>query len=174
VVPSYVPTLGTLLQAPQKRNRIDKRHATLLAAAVLFHPDWEMLPSAAEEISYIKKVVPHATVLASLPGSAGMTTEDDGFATSRTLLTKLPEVSILHLACHGHQDSVDPLNSGFVMEDGMLTMANLMALHLPRAFFAFLSACDTARGDIDQPDQAVHLAATMLFAGFKSVIGTMW
>jgi hypothetical protein len=25
-----------------------------------------------------------------------------------------------------------------------------------------------------QPDQAIHLAAAMLFAGFKSVIATMW
>jgi CHAT domain-containing protein len=26
----------------------------------------------------------------------------------------------------------------------------------------------------NQSDQAIHLAATMLFAGFKSVIATMW
>jgi hypothetical protein len=26
----------------------------------------------------------------------------------------------------------------------------------------------------NQPDQAIHLAAAMLFAGFKSVIATMW
>jgi hypothetical protein len=38
---------------------------------------------------------------------------------------------------------------------------------------AFLSACQTAKGDEDMPDQAVHLAASMLFCGFKSVIATM-
>lgn len=60
------------------------------------------------------------------------------------------------------------------MKDRMLTVANLMALRLSDAFLAFLSACETAKGDSKQPDQAIHLAATMLFAGFKSVIGTMW
>lgn len=37
-----------------------------------------------------------------------------------------------------------------------------------------LSACETATGDSEQPDQAVHLAAAMLFVGFRSVIATMW
>lgn len=60
------------------------------------------------------------------------------------------------------------------MRDKMLTVTQLMELNLPHAFFAFLSACDTAKTGNDQPDQAVHLAATMLFVGFKSVIGTMW
>jgi CHAT domain-containing protein len=40
--------------------------------------------------------------------------------------------------------------------------------------FAFLSACETAKGDRSQPDQAVHLAASLLFCGFRSVIATMW
>jgi len=49
-----------------------------------------------------------------------------------------------------------------------------MKLNLPRASLAFLSACETAKGSADQPDQVLHLAATMLFVGFPSVIGTMW
>ena len=49
-----------------------------------------------------------------------------------------------------------------------------MQLSFPNAFLAILSACQTARGDDTQPDQAVHLAATMLFLGFKSVLATMW
>jgi CHAT domain-containing protein len=49
-----------------------------------------------------------------------------------------------------------------------------MELDLSKAFLAFLSACETARGDEGQPDQTVHLAATMLFAGFRSVVATMW
>ena len=58
--------------------------------------------------------------------------------------------------------------------DEMLTVSQLLSLNLSRAFFAFLSACETAKGDEKQPDQAIHLAATMLFVGFRSVIGTMW
>ncbi|KAG9316098.1 hypothetical protein JVU11DRAFT_3772 [Chiua virens] len=40
--------------------------------------------------------------------------------------------------------------------------------------FAFLSACHTAVGDRTAPDETIHLAAAMQFAGFRSVIGTMW
>jgi CHAT domain-containing protein len=50
----------------------------------------------------------------------------------------------------------------------------LMQLKLPKALFAFLSACETAQGDREQPDQAIHLAAAMLFTGFRSVVATMW
>jgi CHAT domain-containing protein len=80
----------------------------------------------------------------------------------------------MHLACHGYQDTDFPLNSGFVMRDNMLTVSHLMTLSLPHAFLAFLSACETAKCDSRQPDQAVHLAAAMLFAGFKSIVATMW
>jgi CHAT domain-containing protein len=51
---------------------------------------------------------------------------------------------------------------------------DLMTIHFYDAVLAFLSTCQTARGSERQPDQAVHLAASMLFCGFGSVIGTMW
>jgi CHAT domain-containing protein len=95
-------------------------------------------------------------------------------ATVAGVQEQLPKASILHLACHGYQDPHLPLNSGFVMRDNMLTVSHLMRLRLPHAFLAFLSACETAKGDLQQPDQAVHLAAAMLFAGFKSIVATMW
>jgi CHAT domain-containing protein len=82
--------------------------------------------------------------------------------------------NIIHLACHGIQDDDDATQSGFCLGDGRLTIAKIMELKLDNAFLAFLSACETAKGDKDQPDQAMHLAAAMLFSGFKSVIATMW
>ena len=42
------------------------------------------------------------------------------------------------------------------------------------AELAFLSACQTAVGDENNPEEAVHLAAGMLAVGFKGVIATMW
>jgi CHAT domain-containing protein len=80
---------------------------------------------------------------------------------------------ILHLACHGEQAD-SPLDSAFLLSDGRLTIQDLMSIRLPNAVLAFLSACQTAKGSEDLPDQAVHLAASMLFCGFRSVVGTMW
>ncbi|KAG2108775.1 hypothetical protein BD769DRAFT_1365833, partial [Suillus cothurnatus] len=45
---------------------------------------------------------------------------------------------------------------------------------IPRAEFAFLSACHTAVSDEKMPNEVIHLAAGLQFSGFKSVIGTLW
>jgi hypothetical protein len=90
----------------------------------------------------------------------------------RALLEGTP-AHVLHLACHGLQDS-NPLKSAILLQDGRLTIEDIMQLNLTHAALAFLSACQTAKGDRNVPDQAVHLAASMLFCGFRSVIGTMW
>ena len=95
-------------------------------------------------------------------------------ATVAGVCALLSEVSILHLACHAKQERDDPLASGFLLHDGRLTIADVAHAKMPRAFFAFLSACESAYGDEALPDEMVHLAGTMLFAGFRSVIGTLW
>lgn len=89
-------------------------------------------------------------------------------------LGAIPSSNILHIASHGLQDTRDALESGFCLRDGRLTVSQLMDLNVNNAFLAFLSACETAKADPAAPDQVVHLAAAMLFAGFKSVIATMW
>jgi CHAT domain-containing protein len=76
------------------------------------------------------------------------------------------------MACHGIQDS-DPLKSAFLLRDGRLSIEDIIQLNLPRAFLAFLSACQTAKGDLNAPDQAVHLVGSKLFCGFGSLVGTM-
>jgi CHAT domain-containing protein len=34
--------------------------------------------------------------------------------------------------------------------------------------------CETAKGDEITPDEAMHLAASLLFRGFRGVVATMW
>ncbi|EIN05239.1 hypothetical protein PUNSTDRAFT_137922 [Punctularia strigosozonata HHB-11173 SS5] len=75
---------------------------------------------------------------------------------------------------NGHKDLEIPLNSGSILRDEKLTIERLMLVPLPPAFMAFLSACETAQGDFKQPDQVVHLAAAMFFAGFKNIVATLW
>jgi CHAT domain-containing protein len=89
-------------------------------------------------------------------------------------LESIKAANIMHLACHGIQDPHDATKSGFCLGDGRLSISQLMQLDIRHGFLAFLSACETARGNEDQPDQAMHLAAAMLFVGFKSVVATIW
>ncbi|KAH7917239.1 hypothetical protein BV22DRAFT_1135570 [Leucogyrophana mollusca] len=60
------------------------------------------------------------------------------------------------------------------MRDKPVSLLDIIRADIPHPEFAFLSACHTAVGDAKTPDEVIHLAAGMQFAGFKSVIGTMW
>ena len=94
--------------------------------------------------------------------------------TMNGVLSLLPHVSFAHFACHGTQNLFKPLESGLHLSDGELKIAQIMQHPLPRASLAFLSACETAKGAEDDPDEALHIAATMLYTGFRGVVGTMW
>jgi CHAT domain-containing protein len=124
------------------------------------------IPGVDEEIEHVAAVTRSNTVK-SVYQQAGMTTVTGTSAMMQT-------ADIVHLACHGIQDMEDATQSGFCLGDGRLTIGKLMELKLNNVFLAFLSACETAKGDKEQPDQAMHLAAAMLFSGFKVVIATMW
>lgn len=88
--------------------------------------------------------------------------------------TGLAKASIVHFACHRIQNAESPLKNVFCFSDGALNMAQIMRLKHEHAVLVFLSACETAQGDQEQPNQSLHLCTAMLFYGFKSVIGTMW
>ena len=168
-VVSYTPTLTALLDARRSFQPLPKHSAHVLLAVVSTPFEGTLLPEVVVESSVVVGIVPQQNLVQLGTGGQAI-----GDATSDEVLRRLPGAPILHLACHGQQDSQEPLESGFLMEDRRLTVSQLMALELPSAFLAFLSACDTAKGDTNQPDQAIHLAATMLYVGFKSVVGTMW
>jgi len=84
----------------------------------------------------------------------------------------MKEANWVHFACHGIQDGVD---SGLCLAHRRrLTLRDMLSLSRPHGGLAFLSACQTATGDEDLADEAVHIAAGMLFAGYGGVVGTMW
>jgi CHAT domain-containing protein len=117
------------------------------------------------EIELVRKLVPATVNRTTISGDA---------ATRAGALQALQENTWVHLACHAKQDQTQPYNSHFVMRDGPLTLLDTMENDIPHAEFAFLSACHTAVGDEETPDEVIHLAAGLQFSGFKSVIGTLW
>jgi CHAT domain-containing protein len=169
VVSSYTPTISALLRAQAK--------AALVAAAsvdVLLigedcasDPSMNRLWSVRDELEYIE-----TTAKARQLGRTIDTLS--GTATIERVTDRIRSANFVHLACHGIQDRSDALESGFHLRNGRLTVSKLMELDLDKAWFAYLSACETAKGDAGQPDQVIHLAAAMMFAGFKSVVATMW
>jgi CHAT domain-containing protein len=82
--------------------------------------------------------------------------------------------SWLHLACHGIQRPDEPTKSALLLQDGPLTLEEIIKLDLPNAEFAFLSACQTTTGDEQLSEEAVHIAGGILLAGYRGVVATMW
>ncbi|KAJ7615729.1 CHAT domain-containing protein [Mycena polygramma] len=169
VVSSYTPTLTALLNRPKQSTSHLKMTAIIEPAA----PNHTRLPATEEELKAIQETVPE-DFLTSL-GATRL-----GPATVNVALAHLRESSIVHFACHGTQNAENPLDSGLILTDGVLKVSGLMrGENNPMArgksmTLAFLSACETAKGDASLPDEAMHLAATMLFAGFRGVVATMW
>jgi CHAT domain-containing protein len=99
----------------------------------------------------------------------------EGSEGTKARVTKaLMECNWVHLACHGIQKPDEPTDSALILEDGHLTLEEIIKLDLPKAEFAFLSACQTTSGDETLSEEAVHIAGGMMLAGFRGVVATMW
>jgi CHAT domain-containing protein len=157
IVSSYTPTLSALL-APKPLT------ASTFKMMVVIQP--KTLPYAREELNRIEKHVPSGCLVKlGIPQAP---------ATVQHVTSHLSGASVVHFACHGVQDARNPLQSAVILEDDRLTVSQIMRQPMPNACLAFLSACQTAMGDGKLPDEAIHLAAAMLFAGFRGVVATMW
>ncbi|KAJ7447309.1 CHAT domain-containing protein [Mycena galericulata] len=165
VISSYAPTLTALLNIPTRTTASFKVSVVIQPDA----PGCSPLPGTKEELA---KITQHVS-------SAWLT--DLSRPTGQQVLDQLLKSSIAHFACHGIQDASEPLNSGLELSDGRLKVSEIMKKDdrdtdsSKRGMsLAFLSACETAKGDKATPDEVMHLAASLMFAGFHSVVATMW
>jgi CHAT domain-containing protein len=161
-VSSYTPTLEVLLR-PAPYSDLISGPPDVLVVSQPDTPGHSRIPGTEQEAASILSIFPQYTdVLHGAQGSIA------------AVLQGMKTHEWVHLACHGLQSDSDPTQSAFSLHDGKLTLSKLMSQALPHAELAFLSACQTASGDQELPEEAVHLAAGMLNVGYKSVIGTMW
>jgi len=124
------------------------------------------LPGTKEEIRLISQRATQSSV--------DLVVAEEGAGTIKRVLEEMTKCQWVHLACHGMQNLDSPTKSAFILADGNLELEEIIKHPLPYAEFAFLSACQTATGDFKLAEEAVHLAAGMMLAGYRSVIATMW
>lgn len=160
VVSSYTPNLSALLSPPAAPSTF----SGILAVGQSSTPDMAPLPGTIAELTRIQ----------DKSHGLNVTRVDEELATPAGVLAGMEEHSWVHMACHAIQRSINPMKSAFYLHGGMLTLAEITQKQLKHADFAFLSACQTATGDENLPDEAVHLAAGMLMVGYRTVIATMW
>ncbi|TDL24426.1 hypothetical protein BD410DRAFT_852758 [Rickenella mellea] len=162
-ISSYTPTLTALLRNSQHATP-DTSEFKLLAVIQASSPGTAPLPGTLEELRIIRNHVSDQSSQILQGGSA----------TTSNVLSAMEECSWVHLACHGVQDISSPMESGLLLQDGRLNLSKIIQKQLHHAEFVFLSACQTATGDETRPEEAVHLAAGMLLAGYRGAVATMW
>jgi CHAT domain-containing protein len=169
VISSYVTTLSSLFQAHTIREQDFVGRPKLLAVSQQDTPGQESLPLAGEEVENVVQVV----------SLAGWLNEDivclsRPDATTDRVSGELNTSSWVHLACHGMQHPTSGMSSAFSLHDGDLELSQITSKKLSTGRFAFLSVCHTAAGLQGPPGEAMHLEGGLQFAGFPSVIATMW
>ncbi|KAJ7785623.1 CHAT domain-containing protein [Mycena olivaceomarginata] len=162
VVSSYTPTITALLE--QRVGQQQSPTGRLLAVSQPNTPRQQPLPGTEQEM---------ASLTESLGGSELLVLGASS-ATKNAVLQEMGRYPWIHLACHAFQDSTDPTKSGFILYDTTLELIDIMNQSFGHTELAVLSACQTATGAKMLPEEAVHLVAGMLIAGYRSVVGTMW
>lgn len=94
-------------------------------------------------------------------------------ATTKQVLDRIHESSILHFACHGVQ-ALNPLESSLLLYDKPLGITSIINQAANNVKLVVLSACSTAQGDTALRDEVIHLAAAFLFTGIRSAVATLW
>jgi tetratricopeptide (TPR) repeat protein/CHAT domain-containing protein len=165
VVSSYTNTLGALRRARLRNPNHDT--IRMLVVGQSGTPGQNQLPYVLEEVeTTCEMALSHGVVVTRLEGTD---------AKRNSVAEKLKDVNCAHFACHGHQDQTDnALSSALFLDDGPLSLSTIASYRIINADFAFLSACESASGSNILPDEAMHIAAGMQVAGFRSVIATMW
>lgn len=172
VIPSYTPTLGTLVRNCDHEadgiEDVDDPPTGALIVGVADAPPidgttFSTLSSVREEVELVARHLagPHTILQAA-------------DATRERILEALRHHTLLHFACHGHQHVTNPAASYLAVADGPLRLQEIVGQLRNNTQLAFLSACDTAQGHPDLADETLHLAAAFGFSGARHIIGTLW
>jgi CHAT domain-containing protein len=157
-IPSYTPTLSTLIESNTPCSHTDKPSILLV-----LQPDVS-LPGALGEMQVVQATDTQVITLIS------------AMATPTTVLERLRNHRFAHIVCHGLLEPGKPFDASFKLyRDKRLSLLDIVRSRLPEAEFAFLSACHTAELTEESiADEVLHLSAAMQYCGFRSVVGTMW
>ncbi|KOT79753.1 hypothetical protein ADK70_29920 [Streptomyces rimosus subsp. pseudoverticillatus] len=167
---SYTPTVRVLVSARKARDLRLASHdgseqpgRRLVLVSVADRPEHAALPAAAGFRAYLAGLFP--------PGR--FTRLEGPSARCPSVAHALGTHMWAHFDCHGVQDPYQPFESGLVLHDRTLTVAELAAIRPHHPEFAFLAACTTALTHARIPDEMVSLASALQYSGYQHVIGTL-
>jgi len=97
----------------------------------------------------------------------------DEAATTEALRQESSDVDVLHLACHAHFRSDNPLFSSLKLGDGWFTARDAYKLKL-NCGLVTLSACETGMNAVAPGDEVMGLVRGFLYAGSQTVMMSLW
>ncbi|KAF9524209.1 CHAT domain-containing protein [Crepidotus variabilis] len=165
-VSSYIPTVTTLLEKVNNTANLTHRKTRLLLLSQPNALPYAPIPGTVIETRVVRGRMQEADIEVILL--------EDGEGTKNRVTEEMGSHGWVHIASHASQHPTEPLKSGFYLHDGQLELLEIIRQQIPRAEFAYLSACQTSVGNDKLTDEVIHLAAGMLAAGYQGVVATMW
>ena len=96
-------------------------------------------------------------------------------ATRQRVQEGVRDHTVQHFCCHAFANPTEPLAGDLLMSgDEVLTLRDILAVHLPWTRLTVLSACETEIAGEQLPDEVISLAAGFLQAGAAAVISSLW
>ena len=168
---SYTPALGVLRATQKLQAEVSSAGHSLLAFGNPITKQIAFLgalPYAEKEVKDVAKLFGPEKSIVKIGAEANKAAFDD----------LAPKAADIHLATHGLIDEEHPIQSALVLaptavDDGLLTVKDILALKELKAKLIVLSACQTGRGKITG-DGVVGLSRAFIIAGTPSVLVSQW
>jgi len=97
----------------------------------------------------------------------------DDQANRSAVMLSAPVARVIHLSCHGSFNSDDPLSSGLLLADGVLSARDLMELSL-QADLVTVSACESGFSSASKGEELEGISRALLYAGSSSSLLALW
>lgn len=94
-------------------------------------------------------------------------------ATKASVMQMCCDKDIIHFSCHGQFHAENPLASGLILEDGILTAKEIFNLKI-KAEVVVLSACETGVNKLMEGEELIGLTRAFLYAGAEAVVVSLW
>jgi CHAT domain-containing protein len=151
---SYAPSAAVLLQC------LDHPKYEFQSALLMGVAD-EQIPGVHDELRSLDRIFPQVRRFL------------DKAATAEALRANSTNVDVLHLACHAHFRSDNPLFSSLSLGDEWFTARDAYQLKL-NCGLVTLSACETGMNAVAPGEELMGLVRGFLFAGSSTVMMSLW
>jgi len=105
-----------------------------------------------------------------LPGARTLSGEE---ATVEAVARSVPHAPIVHFACHGRFEALNPLASGLRLHDRWMTVRDVYRLELDGASVV-LSGCETGMSEVASGDELIGILRAFLGAGARAMAVSLW